>query len=350
MKKSLLLTAAALTTMAMSAQTDVTPKNWKFSDMEAGTSAYENKIFWEEWASTDWGIRTAGEFVNAVGNDGGIIYASGTSLTGGTVTNNYDNMTEGDKAALKNIYESATIIDAGRNGNETENILCFISSSASTSFTGGNAATTTMQDGTFFWYSGKDLSYGNYRMTFEYRAIIGNSVASGIDLTFLGADYYTVNTYKYDVQAGLKDRWCKVTVDFALPNPGDATNTFPLIIKWYFHSLLQEGVMLFRSPKLELLPGDMEYSNGSFTASDFSDSSLSEPTSIEEINFENDVIVTTANGNITVIDANAPVEVYNIAGAKVASVAAPAAVETIDLDMDGVFVVKVGDKVQKVIL
>ena len=40
MKKSLLLTVAALTAVSMSAQTDVTPKNWKFYDMEAGTSAY----------------------------------------------------------------------------------------------------------------------------------------------------------------------------------------------------------------------------------------------------------------------------------------------------------------------
>ena len=69
-----------------------------------------------------------------------------------------------------------------------------------------------------------------------------------------------------------------------------------------------------------------------------------------EINAQNDVIIATANGTINVIDANAPIEVYNIAGAKVATVAAPSAVEAIDLDMNGVFVVKVGDKVQKVIL
>ena len=319
MKKSLLLTTAALCSLGMMAQTDVTPANWKFYNMEAGTSAYENGIFWEEWASTDWGIRTGAEFVNNVGTDGGIIYASGTSLTGGTVTNTYANITDDDKAALKNIYESATILDAGidEEGNP-ENILCFISSSTDKTYPGGTKASSNMYDGTFFWYSGKDLSYGKFRLTFEFRAITDNSVASGIDMTFCGADYYTVNTFKYDIQAALKDRWCKAMVDFEIPNPGDATNAFPIIIKWYFHSLLQEGVMLFRSPKLETI-SEFEYQNGRFTASDFSDETLQEPGSVNAIEATgNNAIVSVKNGNITVIDANAPVEVYNMAGAKVA--------------------------------
>ena len=351
MKKSLLLTTAALCAFGMMAQTDVTPAKWKFYDMEAGTSAYENGIFWEEWASTDWGIRTAGEFVSNVGSDGGIIYASGTSLTGGTVSNNWENITDADKAALKNIYESATILDAGIDEEgEPENIMCLISSSTDKTFEGGTKATSSMYDGAFFWYSGKDLPYGNFRLTFEYRAIIGNSASDGIDLTFLGADYYTVNTYKNTVQQGLSNNWCKVVVDFALPDPGDATNTFPLIVKWYFHSLLQEGVMLFRSPKLETISA-MEYDKGSFGPSTFSDVTLQErPGGVNAIEAGSNAIVTAKNGAITVIDANAPVEVYNIACAKVASIAAPSAVETISLDMNGVFVVKVGEKVQKVIL
>ena len=354
MKKSLLLTTAALCSLGMMAQTDVTPANWKFYNMEAGTSAYENGIFWEEWASTGWGIRTNTEFVNNVGSDGGIVYASGTSLTGGTDTDNWANITEADKAALKNIYESATILDAGidEEGNP-ENILCFISSSTDKTFEGGKKATSTMDGGTFFWFTGKDLQQGQcYRLTFEFRAIIGNSVDNGIDMAPRLACYDVISgtgDFKQTVQAGLSNRWQKVTYDLNVGNYTDGTAVFPLIIKWYFHSMLQEGVVLFRSPKLETIDAP-EYPNGQYGASTFSDKTL-EPGSVNAIEAaDNNAIVSAKNGNITVIDANAPVEVYNMAGAKVASVAAPATVETISLDMNGVFVVKVGDKVQKVIL
>lgn len=354
MKKSLLLTTAALCSLGMMAQTDVTPANWKFYNMEAGTSAYENGIFWEEWASTEWNIRTNTEFVNNVGSDGGIVYASGTSLTGGTATTNWANITEADRAALKNIYESATILDAGidEEGNP-ENILCFISSSTDKTFEGGKKATSTMYDGTFFWFTGKDLQQGQcYRLTFEFRAIIGNSVDNGIDMAPRLACYDVISgtgDFKQTVQAGLSNRWQKVTYDLNVGNYTDGTAVFPLIIKWYFHSMLQEGVVLFRSPKLETIDAP-EYPNGQYGASTFSDKTL-KPGSVNAIEAaDNNAIVSAKNGNITVIDANAPVEVYNMAGAKVASVAAPATVETISLDMNGVFVVKVGDKVQKVIL
>lgn len=113
---------------------------------------------------------------------------------------------------------------------------------------------------------------------------------------------------------------------------------------------LDQSVLLFRTVKLESIEqGDATNVPGALAPSGFVDDP-SGSGAVEAINFDNDVIVTAANGNITVIDANAPVEVYNMAGAKVASVAAPATVETISLDMNGVFVVKVGDKVQKVIL
>ena len=355
MKKSLLLTVAALTAVSMSAQTDVTPKNWKFYDMEAGTSAYENNIFWEEWGSTDWGLRTSTDFVNNVGEDGGIVYAAGTNLDGSAGSNNYANIDEANRAAMKSVYEAATIVDAGRNGTEKENILCFIASGTDKTFPGGTKSPVSMYSAAFFWYTGKNLQLDkDYRLTFEFRAITDNSVAGGVDLGVNGADYYGIDTengytFKQDVQAGLKDRWCKIMIDFHVTNPNDATNVFPLVIKWYFNSLLEQGVTLFRSPKLEIIDA-IEYAGGKFTASDFSDVTLEEETSVNEINAQNDVIIATANGTINVIDANAPIEVYNIAGAKVATVAAPSAVEAIDLDMNGVFVVKVGDKVQKVIL
>ena len=72
--------------------------------------------------------------------------------------------------------------------------------------------------------------------------------------------------------------------------------------------------------------------------------------SVEQLDIKDSGAIFAANGAITVIDADAAIEVYNIAGAKVATVAAPSTVETIDLDMNGVFMVKVGEKVQKVIL
>ena len=351
MKKSLLLTTALCATLAASA-TDYTPKNWDFANMPVGSA---KSIFLEKGASTVWNIKSG--FQNYTdGESGGICLANWKS--GGT--DQFANFTEEDKTLFSQFYEAARIVDGG-----SENLLCIVGNSATGTYPGGVQA-PAMPYATLFWLSGEDMPLDNYyRLTIEYRAITSLNAMDGMQMTIGGADWYGIDTdtefsgngdggyreYKAPMISSYSNTWLKATIDFFIDQKGAGTNTLPIGIKMNLaDSRLDQSVLLFRTVKLESIEqGDATNVPGTVTPSGFVDDP-SGSGAVEAINFDNDVIVTAANGNITVIDANAPVEVYNMAGAKVASVAAPATVETISLDMNGVFVVKVGDKVQKVIL
>ena len=105
-----------------------------------------------------------------------------------------------------------------------------------------------------------------------------------------------------------------------------------------YGALADNAVVLFRSVKLETVEeADLIKEPGKFYDDfDLADSPMS---SVERIDIDNDVIVKAANGNITVIDTNAPVEVYNMDGPKFESVAATAKVGTISHDINDAFVV-----------
>lgn len=362
MKKSLLLTTAALCTMAMSAQ-DYTPANWKFADMPLGSA---KSIFCEEGASLAWNL--SGPFTNWYidGANGGIVACLGHD--GGV--NNFASMNDEQKAQFTQFYESATIVDGGE-----ENLLCFIGPNATreeATYPGATKYGAVDGHVILFWMSGNDIPKDSYyRLTYEFRTVvdkdyaecfkmeIGNASWNGIDegdnnplhaAPWNMSGYRTVSVPAYE---SFPDVWYKVCVDFWVRDTKDDANpTLPMTIKMNMGGAFPTSMFLFRQPKLEKIETpNADYVNGgqNITASDFTDTPGG-GSGVTGLAAGNDVIVAAANGNITVIDANAPVEVYNMAGAKVASVAAPSTVETISLDMNGVFVVKVGEKVQKVIL
>ena len=352
MKKSLLLTATLCAAFAVNAQ-DVTPTNWQFANMKVGSA---ESIFLKDLATTT-GNPNKTATVNQVTNAGGV--ALTCWYEGGT--ENAADIAADTKALYEEFYKGASIVNGG-----TENLLCIMSNAAAEELRYPDAGSCPSSlPLTMLWLTGKNLDLDSYyRFTVEYK-ILSNREGS-IQLQIDAIDGYgiensapiTVNMPVYTQeqigQLGISG-WFQIPIDFYVENTGDpATNTLPLKFKmncndqmgWTF-----DYTMLFRSFKLEkITEEEMKYtSRGNVTPipSDFKD----DPNvSVNEINAQNDVIIATANGTINVIDANAPIEVYNIAGAKVATVAAPSAVEAIDLDMNGVFVVKVGDKVQKVIL
>ena len=351
MKKSLLLTVAALTAVSMSAQTDVTPKNWKFSEMPVGSA---ESIFIREGASLNWNIKSpnSANWYNK-GADGGCAVSNWIA---DDAPDSYasDAFTDEYKQQFEDFYQAASIVNAG-----SENILCLIGSDAQATYVGGTKA-PSMPCATLFWLSGDNSSNlaldKPYRFTIEYRIITTQDYVGDntMQLQFQNASFYGVSNdgdvhssnidlYKAVADAGV---WNKAMLDFNLVDTKDAAQpTLPMAVKMNVIAQFNSSVFLFRSFKLEQIDA-IEHSTIAIERSDFKDNPS---TGVNEI-FTNDVIVTAANGNITVIDANAPIEVYNIAGAKVATVATPSTVEAIDLDMNGVFVVKVGDKVQKVIL
>lgn len=347
MKKGLLLSAAVCAAIAVNAQ-DYTPKNWKFSEMPVGSA---ESIFLRKGASTLYGISSG--FQNYTdGESGGVCLANWKA--GGT--NKYENIPDEDKALFEDFYKAATIVDGG-----SENLLCFIGNNASSTYPGGVKA-PSMPNATLFWISGEDMPADRYyRLTIEYRAIVPITYAEGLNLTIGGADWYGIDTdteftgngdggYRVFIQqmpTTYSDYWLCAKIDFFLDQKGSGTNMLPIGIKMNLINTLESSVLLFRSLKLEEI-SQAEATNvpGKVTVSQFKD----DPSSSVNAMFKNDVIVTAANGAINVIDANAPIEVYNMSGAKVAEVAAPSTFEAINLDMNGVFVVKVGNKAQKVIL
>ena len=355
MKKSLLLTTAAMCAFGMMAQTDVTPANWDFNKMQPGPA---EGVFIKELASKSGNLEGSDLTgrANLAGEKGGIVLTSWYGTAGSPETQ----FTDEDKARYEEYYTAAQIVDGG-----DENLLCLVGPAATATFPGGVKA-PSLPATTLVWMTADNLTSDNYyRITFDYRAITDNTDNSqkiqwqtgdigwnGIDkdVTKLGNKISVGNrTIENPCFSGMNNNWYRMSYDiYYVKNSDEQYLDAPLLIKMNYGPVADNSILLFRSVKLERIDNYADDHIPSYTnLLDFEDIQLA---SVEAIDYENDVIVTTNGGNITVIDANAPVEVYNIAGVKVASVAAPAAVETISLDMNGVFVVKVGDKAQKVVL
>lgn len=371
MKKGLLLTTAALCAMGAMAQTDYAPENWRYNDMQAGSA---EGLFIKELVSTESNAKAP--FRAADNGKGGIVAISwGGESASGTVTSDYNAIDQKDKDAFESFYKSSRIVSTNLVNIETqestpENLFCIIGKNATSTYPGGEQATVSFPELQLMWLSGNEnsttpLQLGkNYRLTIDYRVIhndpnfsgkigvtIATSAYDGIDQnTGLGDGSYRMADLP--VYGSYPDDWNRGIFDIMLFDNTDASyKELPFAVKLNV-KFWDNAVVLFRSMKLEMID-EIDSNNVPANVNDYPDY-VDKPeggtTSVEQLNIKDSGVIFAENGAITVIDANAPVEVYNIAGAKVASVAAPSTVETIELGMNGVFVVKVGDKVQKVIL
>ena len=308
-------------------------------------------IFIPEMGSCAWncGAGTEG-FRLADDGNGGVGLANWGSVAGGTNADTYANLNEAEKEYLQDFYDHTYIVDGG-----PENLLCMIGNAATATYTGATARTNSFANATLFWLGGNANSVQTpvmdlgkyYRLTIDYRVIttlepgaatinlsLATSRYDAIDkntpLVGLGTEDAGHRKINLPVGTNYNDYWLRATMDvFIEDNTDPKYPELPFVIKmWLGNGIADNSVVLLRSIKFEDIEESEVVSDAAFTmgTSDFQESS-----SVETIDFENDAIVTAKSGNITVIDANAPVEVYNMAGAKVASVAAPATVETISL-------------------
>lgn len=329
-------------------------------------------IFYPEMAGTEWNMAFP-----ARGADNGRGGAALSCYPGGDIvgpaTNQYSGMSEADKAAFDSFYKSVQVVSTNlvSEGVSTpENLLCIIGKNATGSYPGGTVSPVSIPNATFFWFSGTGNSANpmplgaNYRLTIDYRVIPNDaSLVNSIDLTLATSHYDGIdqNTGLGDggyravgapVYGAYSSDWNRVKIDFMVFDNNDPEyNELPVVMKMYFKDILDQSVILFRSFKLEQID-EIDMTNVPGNVNEVPDY-VDQPdggVSVEQLDIKDSGVIFVANGAINVIDANAPIEVYNIAGAKVATVAAPANVEAIELDVDGVYVVKVGDKVQKVIL
>lgn len=349
MRKILLLGVSCLFAGSSLFAQDYAPKNWKFNEMNVGSA---EEIFIKEMGATVWNCKAPFRLADD-GNGGvGVSSAVGGDITG-PGSNAFENITDADKAVLEEFYKSATIVDGG-----SENLLCFIGKDAENTYPGGVKCEKSLPNLTFWWLSGTDMPLGgNYRLTIDYRIIaknagsikytIATSSYDGIDNnTGLGSGGYREKEYTID--PAFNNYWIRTTLDFIIEDNTDADyKELPIVVKMFMSGINEQSVVLFRSFKLEKIdkidennvPGSQSVVN------DFKDN----PSSVEKA-FENSTIVTTNNGSITVIDAKAPIEVYNTTGVLVKRVNNNATLINIPMEENGMFIVKSGDVVRKVVL
>lgn len=365
MKRNLLLTGAAICALGALAQTtNYAPQNWRFDQMQAGTA---ESIFLREIATGGWNCPAP---FAAYDGKGGIAIATGGA---GVSSNSYASMTDEEKAYLEDFYTNAQIVTTTFTTTDTkeqttENVLCMVGKDATETYGTGTARVNSFPNPALFLISGNEdsstpMTVGRYyRLTIDYRVIteaatgsisvtIADNSYNGIDIgTGLGSGSY--RTGELAIYGDLSGEWNRGIFDFYVAdNTEEGYRELPLAVKCYIaNGLMDNSIFLFRTIKLEEIsevdPANVPCNNNEVP--NYTD----EPgtNSVEQIGISEGAIVTAANGKITVIDANAPIEVYNMSGAKVAYVAAPSMAESISLDMNGVFVVKVGETVKKVIL
>lgn len=349
MRKILLLGVSCLFAGSSLFAQDYAPKAWRFSEMNVGSA---EEIFIKEMGATTWNCAAPFRLADD-GNGGvGLSCAPGGDITG-PETNVFDNVSEADKAVLEEFYKAAMIVNGG-----SENLLCLIGKNSESTYPGGVKCEKSLPNATLFWLSGTDMPLGaNYRLTIDYRIIankagsikytIATSSYDGIDKdTGLGSDGYREKEYTID--PSFNNLWVRTSLDFIVKDNNDANyKELPIVVKMFLGGTYENSVILFRSFKLEKIDQiDATNVPGSQTViTDFEDN----PTSVENT-FENSTIVTTNNSSITVIDANAPIEVYNATGVLVKRVDNNATVVNIPIEENGMFIVKSGDVVRKVVL
>ncbi len=364
MKKSLLLSAAALCAMGMMAQTNYAPTNWRFDNMAPGSA---EGIFLRQLASGGWNCPAP---FTAYDGNGGVAIATGG---GGVSSGKYDAMTDEEKAYLEDFYNSASIVtttfteEDGTSYNE--NILCLIGKDATATYGTGTARTNSFPNPALFFISGNEdsgtpMTVGfNYRLTIDYRVITPDASTSGAinvsiaDNSYNGIDNNTdlgnggYRTGDLPIVGAYSSRWLRGVFDFTvLDNAEAGYRELPIGVKCYVAGgLMDNCIFLFRTIKLERIDEiDMANVPVALGAATYTDTPTS---SVESVINGEKTIVAAANGAITVIDADAAIEVYNLSGAMVKKIAAPATVETIDMEGgNGVYVVKVGGTAKKVIL
>lgn len=350
MRKILLLGVSCLFAGSSLFAQDYAPKAWRFSEMNVGSA---EEIFIKEMGSTNWNCKAP--FRLADDGNGGVGLSSnvGGDITG-PGSDAYENVTEADKAVLDEFYKSAAIVNGG-----SENLLCFIGKSSENTYPGGIQCSKLLPNATLFWLSGTDMPLGaNYRLTIDYRVIakeagsitltVATSAYDGIDQgTGLADGGY--RAYDLPVVPEYNDYWNRAVLDMTVKDNTDENyKELPLAIKmWLGKSLFDNSVVLFRSFKLEKIDNiDAANVPGSITDPGFVDT----PPSAIEKTFEGSTIITTNANNICVIDAESPVEVYNATGVLVKRVENNATMINIPMEENGLFIVKSGDVVKKVVL
>lgn len=355
MKRVLLMMAAGLIAAAsVMAQTDATPKNWKFDGMQKGSAA---GLFIKDAGNF------GGNFKSQVLDNGhkGYRYADnvegGFSLTHWTGENDgltYPEMTDDLKAGFDNFYNSFQIVDGGDLGN----IMIYQGANSTEIDARAVKNPTAMVAPNVYVVTQKDLTPGIYKISIPMRVVlnetietadvnvyVGTSWWDGLPLAGSGGSDYA--NFHFTFAPAFNDFWTLFEYEVEVKENKDATYDFaPVLTKLGFGSDLgNNAIVLFDDLKLERMPAITLGGKLNIKPVDWKDT----PTGIASTKDGNNVIVFANNNGIQVIDATTVVEVYNAAGQLINKVAPNATLTTIPVSDKGIYIVKTGKTTRKVV-
>lgn len=351
MKKSLLLTlAVGLFSLGVMAQ-NYAPAAWTFSKQQKGSAA---GLFIKEMASTNWNCKAPFRLGDALDGSIGLACAVGGDVAG-PGSDLYANVTDADKAVFEEFYKACQIVDGGELGN----LFCYQGNASTMSDSRAVKNTKAMPNATMFWLSNTDIPLGaNYRVSMGYR-VIANSGTDAMKLTLATSAYDGIDNgtglangsyreLEMPFYADFNDYWSTATLDITIEDNTDPNyKELPIVIKMWLGGGIESAIVLLSDIKLERIDAiDDRYVPGKIEDVEWSDT----PTGISYEKADKNAVVWASDGEITVVDAKSPIQVYSVSGQLVSFKVPLSSVTTIPITQEGVYIVKIGNSSRKVVL
>ncbi len=188
-KRSLLFNSALLlSAISMNAQ-DMTPKNWKFSQMQLGSA---EQLFIKETCKTDWNISFP--YRAADGKEGAITmshYPEGDIVTAGKF---YGELPAAEQEVFDNFFSSCSIVPGGELGN----LFCIKGKNTTADDFRGEACSYSLPNTTLFFMTGDDLPLNSaYRISFSIRSIVNEGAYPSLSFAVATSHYDGIDEGSY---------------------------------------------------------------------------------------------------------------------------------------------------------
>ena len=353
--KKLLFSLAISVATCMSAQTDMTPSNWKFSTKPLGPASSifikeasaigGNLVYGKTTADGHKGFRAADSY------DGAIVVNNWTGAADGT---EYPAMTAADQSNIDAYINAFQFVNGGQLGN----LLCYQGNGSTNSRPGAVKNTQSMSAPSLNIFTQKDLPVGIYKVTFSIRTIMNAGTSPKSSSVYVASSWFdqlkfagssTGIAFGIDQAPAFNADWTTYQYEFEV-----TTNTNPLydltpvnlklgINNW---DITNTTIILLNSLKLEKVTAATLGGAVKITYPTFDDT----PTALKTIADDNKFITWGANNVINVVDAKSPVEVFNTAGSLIGKAVNSSALTTVSVPAKGTYLVRVGNQTRKVVV
>lgn len=328
--------------------TDETPANWKFDNHAKGSA---KDLFVVEGAQIGGNLKYP--FRLADSKEGAIVM---NKWMPGGVNNDYENMTDEQKKIFEDFYDACLIVDAGKMGN----IFCYQGKGSTAKDSRAKKNVNDIGVASMNIMTGADHPYGDYRITLTLRIIvnegteagkmdvnIGTSHWDGIDGNGGTGDGY--RTFLINYAPGYNKYWVEYAYDFRVRENSDPNyKVLPIVTKIGLGPIGNNALLLIDDIKLEKI---QEVSSDHMPMKQAAKTDLDDTPASITMTEGTDLIVFANDGVINIIDAKSTIEIYTVSG-KLLAKKQPAAnsLTTFSFEQKGIYIVKTGDEVRKVIL